>query len=51
MSVIPIYVGMPDWQDALAEYRKAGFSLCAFFPVSRDDQMRAVELDCVMIRA
>ncbi|HKQ25239.1 MAG TPA: FkbM family methyltransferase [Burkholderiales bacterium] len=50
VAVIQIYVGMPDWKEALAEYQKAGFALCAFFPVSRDGQMRAVELDVVMVR-
>jgi hypothetical protein len=50
LSVIQIYVGMPPWKDALAEYEKAGFELCAFFPVSHDGHMRAVELDVVMVR-
>ena len=50
LAVIQIYVGMPNWQAALAEYEKAGFAVCAFFPVSRDSQMRAVELDVVMVR-
>ncbi len=50
LSVIQIYVGMPDWKEALAEYQRAGFALSAFFPVSRDGQLRAVELDAVMVR-
>jgi hypothetical protein len=50
VSVIQIYVGMADWKEALAEYQKAGFALCGFFPVSSDDQLRAVELDAVMVR-
>lgn len=50
LSIIPIYVGMPDWKTALAEYCKAGFDLTAFFPVSRDRQLRAIELDVVMVR-
>ena len=50
ISLIQIYVGMPTWLDALAEYRKAGFSLCGFFPVSSDNQLRAVELDAVLVR-
>lgn len=51
VAVIPIYFGMPDWSVALAEYQKAGFALCGFFPVSRDGQLRAVELDAVMVRS
>ena len=50
VSIVQIYVGMPSWKEALAEYEKAGFALCAFFPVSRDGQLRAVELDAVMVR-
>jgi hypothetical protein len=50
LGIVPIYSGMPDWKEALAEYQKAGFALCAFFPVSGDAQMRAVELDVVMVR-
>jgi FkbM family methyltransferase len=50
LSLIPIYVGMPDWNEALTAYQKAGFALSGFFPVSRDEQLRAVELDAVMVR-
>lgn len=50
VAVIKIYVGMPDWREALAEYERAGFVLSAFFPVSRDERQRAVELDIVMVR-
>jgi FkbM family methyltransferase len=50
VSVIQIYLGMPNWQVALAEYQKVGFTLCGFLPVSRDGQLRAVELDAVMVR-
>ena len=48
--VIQIYEGMPDWNQTLAEYRKAGFALCGFFHVSSDQQLRAVELNAVMLR-
>jgi len=51
MSVIQIYHGMPDWKEALAAYEQAGFAVCGFFPVSSDDQLRAVEFDAVMVRA
>lgn len=50
VSMIQIYVGMPDWKEALAEYQKVGFALSGVFPVSRDGQLRAVELDAVMVR-
>lgn len=51
VAVVQIYVGMPDWKEALAAYEKAGFALCGFFPVSHDGQLRAVELDVVMVRS
>lgn len=50
LSVIQIYVGGPDWKEALAEYERGGFALSGFFPVSRDEQLRAVEFDAVMVR-
>jgi FkbM family methyltransferase len=50
VAVIQLYAGMPDWVEALAAYQKAGFALCGFFPVCRDNQLRAVELDVVMVR-
>lgn len=50
VSVIQIYKGMPDWEEALAKYKMAGFSLSGFFPVSHDDQLRVVEFDAVMVR-
>jgi FkbM family methyltransferase len=50
LAVIPIYVGMPTWKEAIAAYEKAGFTVSAFFPVSKDGHLRAVELDVVMVR-
>jgi len=50
VSVIQIYVGMPTWKQALAEYEAAGFAVSGFFPVSSDEQLRAVELDVIMVR-
>jgi FkbM family methyltransferase len=50
VAVIPIYVGMPDWTEAVAAYQRAGFALSSFFPVSHDGHLRAVEMDVVMIR-
>ena len=50
VSVIPIYDGMPSWQDAIAEYRKCGFELSGMYPVSHDGHQRVVEFDAVMVR-
>jgi FkbM family methyltransferase len=51
LSVIPIYGGMPDWRAATAQFEAAGFEVSAFFPVSCDRQLRAIEVDVVMVRA
>jgi len=51
-SVTPLYTGMPDYLEALSEYRKQGFAVTGFYPVARDlESSRLVEFDCVMIRS
>lgn len=51
VSVIPIYMGVPSWQQAIATYTEAGFDLSGLFPVSHDDALRAVEFDAIFVRA
>jgi FkbM family methyltransferase len=55
LALVHCYEGMPDWRDAIAVYEKAGFAISAFspldnFPSGTDEKMRAVEIDCVMVR-
>jgi FkbM family methyltransferase len=48
-SVIGIYKGMPGYLDALRYLDERGFDVTGFYPVSRDNSLRLVEFDCVMI--
>lgn len=50
LSVQPIYRGMPHYLEALAAYEEAGFAITGMYPVSRDDDWRVIEYDCVMTR-
>jgi FkbM family methyltransferase len=50
MSVQPIYDGMPSFSDALGVLNGYGYEISAMFPVKRDDILRLVEFDCVMVR-
>jgi FkbM family methyltransferase len=50
LSVVPLYERMTDWQSAIAALREYGFEPSGFWAVARDPALKAVELDCVMIR-
>jgi FkbM family methyltransferase len=51
MSVQPIYDGMPSHVEALSALRDYGFAPTGMFPVQRDEKLRIVEFDCVLVRA
>lgn len=51
LSVQPIYEGMTGYTAAMSCLNRMGFELTGVFPVTRDDRLRIVELDSVMIRA
>ena len=48
-SVIGIYKGMPGYVDTIRYLDELGFDITGFYPVSRDNSLRLVEFDCVMI--
>jgi FkbM family methyltransferase len=50
VAVVPIYAGMVGYQDSIANMEQLGFELSGLFPVTHDRQMRAIELDCLMVR-
>jgi FkbM family methyltransferase len=50
LSLQPIYRGMPHYLEALENYEQAGFAVTGMYPVSRDDDWRVIEYDCVMTR-
>ncbi|MES2050201.1 MAG: FkbM family methyltransferase [Pseudomonadota bacterium] len=50
-SVRPIYYGMPTYLETLSCLNERGFDLSAMFPISYDDMLRVIELDCIFINA
>jgi FkbM family methyltransferase len=49
LSFIPIYDGMPHYWEALRIYGEDGFVPSGFHIVSRDTDLAAVEMDCVLV--
>lgn len=49
VSCRPLYAGSPSFQESLDAFSKAGFSIADFFLIVSDDNMAAVEFDCVMV--
>lgn len=50
LSVVPLYVGMPNYLEALGVYEDAGFSLYNLSLVDRISTGRILEMNCVMER-
>jgi FkbM family methyltransferase len=48
-SVIAIYHDMPDYKKTIGLLNECGFELTGLYPVSRDECLRVIELDCVML--
>lgn len=52
LAIKQCYQGMVGFAEALKEYSALGFEVTGLFPVAHDkDELRVVELDCVMLRA
>jgi FkbM family methyltransferase len=51
ISLQPIYEGTPNYLTALAKLNESGFSVTSFIPVTRDEHLRAIEFDCLMVRS
>jgi FkbM family methyltransferase len=49
LSMRPLYRDAPTYRETLDALTARGFSVTAICPVSRDERMRVVELDCVMV--
>ena len=49
LSVRHVYVGSPDYLDALAKLQAMGYELTGMFPVQRDSARRVINLDCMMV--
>lgn len=50
VSLIPIYHDTPHWTKAMEIYEKR-FGVLGMFPVTRDDDGRVIEYDCLMMAA
>ena len=50
IALKPIYEGMPDYLTSLAKLNDLGFSATSLIPVTRDEKLRIVEFDCLMVR-
>ena len=51
LSFVPIYAGMPSWDESVSTIVAAGFSVSAFFPVSNASDLRLIEADGIFIRS
>lgn len=49
ISLIPIYAQAPHYLDALGLYERQGFVPSGLYPVSRNDDLSVIEMDCVLI--
>jgi FkbM family methyltransferase len=49
LSMRPLYMHAPSYRESLDVLTKHGFAVTAMFPVVRDELMRVVEFDCVMV--
>lgn len=50
LSLIPAYEGMPGYLESLSRYNGEGFLVSGFYPVTRDDCLALVEVDCMLVR-
>lgn len=49
VSILRIYDGMPDFMTSIKVFSEKGFDISGMFAVSRDQYLRVVEFDTVMI--
>ena len=50
IALRPIYEKMPDYLTSLAKLNALGFAVTSIVPVTRDENMRVIEFDCLMVR-
>lgn len=50
LAIKPIYRDVPHYSEIINVAQKHGFEISGFFPISHDDQLRAIELDCIMVK-
>jgi FkbM family methyltransferase len=51
ISMQPLYTNAPSYRETLDVLTKRGFAVTGMYPVSRDELLRVVEFDCVMVNS
>lgn len=51
LSFTPIYAGAPDYDRVLEQMTSSGFDVAGIYPVRRDELLRIVNFDCMMINS
>lgn len=51
LSVKPVYEQMPYYLDSIAQLEQLGFEITGLFPIARDNALRVVEFDCIMVQS
>ncbi|HJQ56183.1 MAG TPA: FkbM family methyltransferase [Vineibacter sp.] len=50
-SIISVHEGLPGYMDTIRYLNARGFEITGLYPVSRDESLRLIEFDCVMVNA
>lgn len=50
LSILPIYQNMPTWTAMVGNLNERGFALSGMFPITRDENLRVVEIDGIFVR-
>jgi FkbM family methyltransferase len=50
VGVKPLYEGARPWREVMQRLEEAGFELSGVVPVTRDGQLRIVEMDCILVK-
>lgn len=51
LAIQRLYADVPHYSEMLEVVENMGFRISGLFPISMDEGLRAVEFDCVMVRA
>lgn len=50
VSARPVYDEMPDYLESIRFLNSLGYDITGLFPIARDNALRVLEFDCVMVR-
>jgi len=50
LALQPIYKDVPHYLEIIKVVQELGFEISGIFPISHDEHLRAVELDCIMVK-